>query len=129
MMTRRTSSKSVVSQYGHTKIFFRAGILGLMEEIRDVSKYIFFFGKTIGIIQNPQDRINDLVSMMQVELKFKTHLRSNLFSQGVIRAYYARRIYKRLWDHKRGLLVAQHAIRGYMIGKQWLWWNLWLALK
>ena len=49
--------------------------------------------------------------------------------QGVIRAYYARRIYKRLWDHKRGLLVAQHAIRGYMIGKQWLWWNLWLALK
>ena len=34
-------------QYGHTKIFFRAGILGLMEEIRD-------------------DRINDLVSMMQV---------------------------------------------------------------
>ena len=50
-------------------------------------------------------------------------------AQGVIRAYYARRIYKRLWDHKRGLLVAQHAIRGYMIGKQWLWWNLWLALK
>ena len=34
-----------------------------------------------------------------------------------------------MWDHKRGLLVAQHAIRGYMIGKQWLWWNLWLALK
>ena len=41
------SFKSVVFQYGHTKIFFRAGILGLMEEIRD-------------------DRINDLVSMMQV---------------------------------------------------------------
>jgi len=81
-------------QYGHTKIFFRAGILGLMEEIRD-------------------DRINDLVSMMQ----------------GVIRAYYARRIYKRLWDHKRGLLVAQRAVRGYMIGKQWLWWTMWLALK
>ena len=47
MMTRRTSSKSVVSQYGHTKIFFRAGILGLMEEIRD-------------------DCINNLVAMMQV---------------------------------------------------------------
>ena len=48
MMTRRTSSKSVVSQYGHTKIFFRAGILGLMEEIRDVSKYIFFWKKQLG---------------------------------------------------------------------------------
>ena len=79
---------------GHTKIFFRAGILGLMEEIRD-------------------DCINNLVSMMQ----------------GTIRAYYARRIYNRLWKHKMGLLVAQRTIRGYMIGKTWLWWSLWLALK
>merc|ERR1719500_265300 len=49
--------------------------------------------------------------------------------QGSIRAYYARRIYNRLWKHKMGLLVAQRAIRGYMIGKTWLWWSLWLALK
>merc|ERR1719486_1724061 len=81
-------------QYGHTKIFFRAGILGLMEEIRD-------------------DCINNLVAMLQ----------------GTIRAYYARRIYNRLWAHKMGLLVAQRTIRGYMIGKTWLWWSLWLALK
>ena len=54
---------SVVSQYGHTKIFFRAGILGLMEEIRD-------------------DRINDLVSMLQVnplsELNTSDHQQSFL---------------------------------------------------
>merc|ERR1719431_762453 len=81
-------------QYGHTKIFFRAGILGLMEEIRD-------------------DRINDLVAMLQ----------------GAIRAFYAKRIYKKLWDHKYGLLVAQRSIRNYMIGKKWLWWTMWLALK
>merc|ERR1719495_3131555 len=81
-------------QYGHTKIFFRAGILGLMEELRD-------------------DRVNDLVAMLQ----------------GAIRAYYARKIYKKLWDHKMGLLVAQRTIRNYMIGKKWLWWTLWLALK
>merc|ERR1711887_431171 len=81
-------------QYGHTKVFFRAGILGLMEELRD-------------------DRVNDLVAMLQ----------------GAIRAYYARRIYKKLWDHKMGLLVAQRTIRNYMIGKKWLWWTLWLALK
>merc|ERR1719500_185923 len=49
--------------------------------------------------------------------------------QGSIRAYYARRIYNRLWKHKMGLLVSQRAIRGYMIGKTWLWWSLWLALK
>merc|ERR1711913_97939 len=81
-------------QYGHTKVFFRAGILGLMEELRD-------------------DRVNDLVAMLQ----------------GAIRAFYARRIYKKLWDHKMGLLVAQRTIRNYMIGKKWLWWTLWLTLK
>merc|ERR1719412_3101489 len=81
-------------QYGHTKIFFRAGILGLMEEIRD-------------------DRINDLVSMLQ----------------GAVRAFYARRIYKKLYDHKYGLLVAQRTVRNFMIGKKWLWWTMWLALK
>jgi len=81
-------------QYGHTKIFFRAGILGLMEEIRD-------------------DRINLLMSMFQ----------------SWIRAFYARRIYKKLWDHKQGLLVVQRTIRNYMMGKQWIWWQLWLALK
>ena len=81
-------------QYGHTKIFFRAGILNLMEKIRD-------------------NCINNLVAMMQ----------------GSVRAYYAHRIYNRLWKHKMGLLVAQRAIRGYMIGKTWLWWSLWLALK
>merc|ERR1711963_684279 len=59
------------------------------------------------------DCINNLVAMMQ----------------GTIRAYYARRIYNRLWKHKMGLLVAQRTIRGYMIGKTWLWWSLWLALK
>merc|ERR1719438_259889 len=81
-------------QYGHTKIFFRAGILGLMEEIRD-------------------DRINDLVAMLQ----------------GAVRAFYARRIYKKLYDHKYGLLVAQRTIRNFMIGKKWLWWTILLALK
>ena len=59
------------------------------------------------------DCINNLVAMLQ----------------GTIRAYYARRIYNRLWKHKMGLLVAQRTIRGYMIGKTWLWWSLWLALK
>merc|ERR1719376_1109507 len=81
-------------QYGHTKIFFRAGILGLMEEIRD-------------------DKVHELVAQLQ----------------GAIRAYYARRIYKKLYDHKFGLMVAQRTIRNYMIGKRWLWWQIWLALK
>ena len=59
------------------------------------------------------DKINELVSQLQ----------------GAIRAYYARRIYKKLYDHKYGLLVVQRTIRNFMIGKQWLWWTMWLALK
>lgn len=46
------------------------------------------------------DKINELVAQLQ----------------GAIRAYYARRIYKKLYDHKYGLLVAQRTIRNYMIG-------------
>merc|ERR550532_1643987 len=81
-------------QYGHTKIFFRAGVLGHMEELRD-------------------ERVTHLVSCMQ----------------SWVRGYFARKVYKKLWDHKRGLLCVQKCIRGYMIGKQWLWWQLWLLLK
>merc|ERR1712045_563362 len=81
-------------QYGHTKIFFRAGVLGHMEELRD-------------------DRVTHLVSCMQ----------------SWVRGYFARKVYKKLWDHKRGLLCVQKCIRSYMIGKQWLWWQLWLLLK
>lgn len=80
--------------YGHTKIFFRAGVLGLMEEIRD-------------------DKVNELVTYLQ----------------SWIRGYHARKAYKKLWDHKRGLYVSQRTIRSYMMGKKWLWWQLWLALK
>ena len=69
-------------QYGHTKIFFRAGVLGLMEEIRD-------------------DKVNELVA----------------FLQSWIRGYQARKVYKKLWDHKRGLYCAQRTIRNYMMGE------------
>merc|ERR1740129_1246217 len=28
-----------------------------------------------------------------------------------------------------GLLVVQRTVRNFMIGKKWLWWTIWLALK
>merc|ERR1719312_2258661 len=45
----------------------------------------------------------------------KVNLVGDMF-QGAIRAFYARRIYKKLYDHKFGLLVAQRTIRNYKIG-------------
>ncbi|QQP54482.1 Myosin heavy chain 1, partial [Caligus rogercresseyi] len=81
-------------QYGHTKIFFRAGILGQMEEMRD-------------------DRVNGLIT----------------FLQSWIRGYGTRRVYKKLWEHKKGLLCIQRTIRNYMMGQKWAWWQIWLTLK
>uniref|UniRef100_A0A0K2T980 Myosin heavy chain 1 [Tribolium castaneum] n=1 Tax=Lepeophtheirus salmonis TaxID=72036 RepID=A0A0K2T980_LEPSM len=81
-------------QYGHTKIFFRAGVLGQMEEMRD-------------------DRVNGLIT----------------FLQSWMRGYHTKKVYKKLWEHKRGLLCIQRTIRNYMMGQKWQWWQIWLALK
>lgn len=49
--------------------------------------------------------------------------------QAWVRGYFARKVYKKLWDHKRGLLCVQRNVRMYMVGKKWLWWQLLLAIK
>merc|ERR1712012_655209 len=79
---------------GHTKVFFRAGILGFMEEVRD-------------------DRIGQVLSWLQSQARGKA----------------SRLVYKKLQDQKLALYCVQRTIRNYYIGKTWLWWQLWLALK
>jgi myosin heavy chain 6/7 len=79
---------------GHTKVFFRAGILGLMEEVRE-------------------DRIAAVLSWLQAQARGKT----------------SRQVYKKLQLQKMALYCIQRTIRNYYIGKKWLWWQLWLALK
>merc|ERR1712051_218469 len=79
---------------GHTKIFFRAGILGFMEEIRE-------------------DRIGSVLSWLQSQARGKA----------------SRLLFKKLQDQKLALYCMQRTIRNYYIGKTWLWWQLWLALK
>merc|ERR1719266_2809905 len=79
---------------GHTKVFFRAGILGYMEEIRE-------------------DRIGSVLSWLQSQARGKA----------------SRTQFKKLQDQKLALYCMQRTIRNYYIGKTWLWWQLWLALK
>merc|ERR1711971_306239 len=79
---------------GHTEIFFRAGILGYMEEIRE-------------------DRIGSVLSWLQSQARGKA----------------SRLLFKKLQDQKLALYCMQRTIRNYYIGKTWLWWQLWLALK
>ncbi len=79
---------------GHTKVFFRAGILGFMEEVRE-------------------DRIGQVLSWLQAQARGKA----------------SRLVFKKLQDQKLALYCLQRTIRNYYIGKTWLWWQLWLAVK
>merc|ERR1719378_82729 len=79
---------------GHTKVFFRAGILGLMEEFRE-------------------DRIGEVLSWLQAGARGKA----------------SRMQFKKLQDQKLALYCCQRSIRNYYIGKTWLWWQIWIAIK
>merc|ERR1719423_93663 len=79
---------------GHTKVFFRAGILGYMEEVRE-------------------DKIGAVLSWLQAQARGKS----------------SRMVFKKMQDQKLALFCMQRTIRNYYIGKTWLWWQLWLALK
>merc|ERR1712179_821978 len=79
---------------GHTKVFFRAGILGFMEEVRE-------------------DKIGSVLSLLQAQARGKA----------------SRLTFKKMQDQKLALYCLQRTIRNYRIGKTWLWWTLWLAVK
>merc|ERR1711923_212789 len=79
---------------GHTKVFFRAGYLGHMEEVRE-------------------DRIGAVLSWLQSQARGKA----------------SRLVFKKMQDQKLALYCLQRTIRNYRIGKTWLWWQLWLAVK
>merc|ERR1712042_400662 len=79
---------------GHTKVFFRAGILGLMEEFRE-------------------DRIGEVLAWLQSGARGKA----------------SRMQFKKLQDQKLALYCCQRTIRNYYIGKTWLWWQIWVAIK
>merc|ERR1719178_219549 len=79
---------------GHTKVFFRAGQLGFMEEVRE-------------------DKIGSVLSMLQAQARGKS----------------SRLVFKKMQDQKLALYCLQRTIRNYRIGKTWMWWQLWLAIK
>merc|ERR1712109_127631 len=79
---------------GHTKVFFRAGILGYMEEVRE-------------------DRIGNVIAWLQAQARGKA----------------SRLCFKKLQDQKLSLYCLQRTIRNFHIGRTWLWWQLWLAIK
>merc|ERR1711923_173618 len=79
---------------GHTKVFFRAGYLGYMEEVRE-------------------DRIGSVLSWLQAQARGKA----------------SRMVFKKMQDQKLALYCLQRTIRNFHIGRTWLWWQLWLAIK
>merc|ERR1712066_290532 len=77
-----------------TKVFFRAGILGFMEETRE-------------------DKIGSVLAMLQAQARGKS----------------SRLVFKKMQDQKLALYCLQRTIRNYHIGRTWMWWQLWLAVK
>ena len=79
---------------GHTKVFFKAGVLGHVEEIR-------------------ADKVATVIGWLQAQARGKA----------------SRMIFKKMQNQKLALYCCQRTIRNYYIGKHWLWWQLWLAIK
>ncbi|CAB4060976.1 MYH6_7 [Lepeophtheirus salmonis] len=83
-----------IYRLGHTKVFFRAGVLGTMEELRD-------------------DKVSEILSWLQ----------------STARGSMSRVTFRKMQAQKMALYCVQRSIRNFMIGKTWLWWQLWLAIK
>merc|ERR1711983_159420 len=79
---------------GHTKVFFRAGILGFMEEVRE-------------------DKIGSVLALLQAQARGKA----------------SRITFKKMQDQKLALYCLQRTIRNFRIGRTWLWWQIWMAIK
>merc|ERR1712141_281930 len=60
-----------------------------------------------------EDRIGMVLSWLQAQSRGKQ----------------SRMVFKKLQHQKLALYVMQRTIRNYYIGKTWLWWQMWLAIK
>merc|ERR1712076_234255 len=60
-----------------------------------------------------EDKIGSVLSLLQAQARGKA----------------SRLVFKKMQDQKLALYCLQRTIRNYRIGKTWLWWTLWLAVK
>merc|ERR1712200_291341 len=60
-----------------------------------------------------EDKIGEVLSWLQAGARGKS----------------SRMQFKKLQDQKLALYCCQRTIRNYYIGKTWLWWQIWLAIK
>ena len=60
-----------------------------------------------------EDRIGSVLSWLQAQARGKA----------------SRLVFKKLQDQKLSLYCLQRTIRNYYIGKTWLWWQMYLAIK
>merc|ERR1739846_306820 len=60
-----------------------------------------------------EDRIGSVLSWLQAQARGKA----------------SRLVFQKLQAQKLALYCLQRTIRNYYIGKTWLWWQLWLAIK
>merc|ERR1711876_38485 len=67
----------------------------------------------MGMEEVSEDRIGAVLAWLQAGARGKA----------------SRMQFKKLQDQKLALYCCQRTIRNYYIGKTWLWWQIWLAIK
>merc|ERR1711970_591448 len=74
-----------------------------------------FFSAGVGgwMEEQREDRIGMVLSLLQSQARGKA----------------SRLCFKKLQDQKLSIYCLQRTIRNYYIGKTWLWWQLWVAIK
>merc|ERR1711910_305394 len=60
-----------------------------------------------------EDKIGSVLALLQAQARGKA----------------SRLTFKKMQDQKLALYCLQRTIRNFRIGKTWLWWQLWLAIK
>jgi myosin heavy subunit len=116
-------------------VFFRAGVLGLMEEIREekISEILSWLQATArGKMARQTFKKLKAQKVMQSYQKMSNYfsfLGFYLFYKyGIFRPYQFTCIFNNN-KCQLALYCVQRTIRNFMIGKTWQWWQLWLAVK
>merc|ERR1712240_428653 len=75
---------------------------------------VFLRAGILGFMEETRDdKIGSVLAMLQAQARGKA----------------SRMVFKKMQDQKLALFCMQRTIRNYKIGKTWLWWQLWLAIK
>ncbi|EPY83616.1 myosin-2 [Camelus ferus] len=98
-------------KFGHTKVFFKAGLLGLLEEMRDE--------KLAQLMTRTQARCRGFLARVEYQKMVESRCRGFL----------ARVEYQKMVERRESIFCIQYNIRAFMNVKHWPWMKLFFKIK